>query len=134
MNALRYIPFFAFLLIIYNVLAFIGAQESALKVVLFSADLMSGATFMLSVENLLIIIGIFGLYFEIFKSTKGTTSSIVDHVLSMLVFVAFLIEFITVKAVGNASFLILMLMSMTDVIAGFTVSLSSARRDIMVER
>ncbi len=134
MNALKYIPFFAFLLAIYNVLAFAGQQQSALTLVLFSADLMSGATFMLSVENLLIILGIFGLYFEIFKSTKGATASIADHVLSMLVFVAFLIEFITVKAVGNASFLILMLMSMTDVIAGFTVSLSSARRDIMVER
>lgn len=134
MNALKYIPFFSFLLIIYNALAFAGQQQSALTTILFSANLMSGATFTLTVENLLIIIGIFGLYFEIFKSTKGSTSSIVDHVLSMLVFVAFLIEFITVKVVGNASFLILMLMAMTDVIAGFTVSLSSARRDIMVER
>ncbi len=134
MNALKYIPFFAFLLIIYNALAFAGQQQSALTMTLFSANLMSGATFTLNVEHLLIIIGIFGLYFEIFKSTRSSSASVVDHILSMLIFIVFLIEFITVKEVGNASFLILMLMAMTDVIAGFTVSLSSARRDIMVDR
>jgi hypothetical protein len=52
----------------------------------------------------------------------------------MLVFVIFLIEYITVKPLGTASFLILTIMSMTDVIAGFTVSISAARRDITVER
>lgn len=134
MNVLTYIPFFSFILILYNVLAFAGQQQSALTMTLFSANLMSGATFTLNVEHLLIIIGILGLYFKIFKSTRSSTSSIVDHVLSMLIFIMFLIEFITVKDVGNASFLILMLMSMTDVIAGFTISISSARRDIMVDR
>jgi hypothetical protein len=46
--------------------------------------------------------------------------------------VAHLILFITVKEAGSASFLILTLMSLLDVLAGFLVSLASARRDIQL--
>jgi len=133
MNVLKYIPFFSYLLIAYNILAFAG-EQSALNLVIFTSTLISGAVISLSVENILIMIGIFCLYFDILKSTRNSSASIIGHVLSMLVFVIFLIEYITVKPLGTASFLILTIMSMTDVIAGFTVSISAARRDITVER
>ncbi|HAO19806.1 MAG: hypothetical protein BWK80_44360 [Desulfobacteraceae bacterium IS3] len=134
MNVLKYIPFFSYLLIAYNILAFAGNQQSALNLIIFTSTLISGAVISLSVENILIMIGIFCLYFDILKSTRNSSASIIGHVLSMLVFVIFLIEYITVKPLGTASFLILTIMSMTDVIAGFTVSISAARRDITVER
>jgi len=134
MNVLKYIPFFSYLLIAYNILAFAGNEQSALNFIIFTSTLISGAVISLSVENILIMIGIFCLYFDILKSTRNSSASIIGHVLSMLVFVIFLIEYITVKSLGTASFLILTIMSMTDVIAGFTVSISAARRDITVER
>jgi len=134
MNALKYIPFFSYLLIAYNILAFLQGEQSALNVIVFTSTLISGALISLSVENILIIIGVFCLYFDIFKSARNSSASIIGHVLSMMVFVIFLIEYITVKPLGTASFLILTIMSMTDVIAGFTVSISAARRDITVER
>ncbi len=134
MNVLKYIPFFSYLLIAYNILAYAGNEQSALNLVIFTSTLISGAVISLSVENILIMIGIFCLYFDILKSTRNSSASIIGHVLSMLVFVIFLIEYITVKPLGTASFLILTIMSMTDVIAGFTVSISAARRDITVER
>jgi len=134
MSALKYIPFFSYLLIAYNILAFLQGEQSALNVVVFTSTLISGALISLSVENILIIFGVFCLYIDIFKSARTSSASIIGHVLSMLVFVVFLIEYITVKPLGTASFLILTIMSMTDVIAGFTVSISAARRDITVER
>jgi hypothetical protein len=47
----------------------------------------------------------------------------------MVVFVLFLIEFLVVKDCGTSTFFILGLMSLLDVIAGFTVSIVAARRD-----
>ena len=56
-------------------------------------------------------------------------SSVIDHALSMAVFVIFLVEFLVVKGCGTSTFFILGLMSLVDVIAGFTVSIAGARRD-----
>jgi hypothetical protein len=44
-------------------------------------------------------------------------------------FLAFLIIFLTVKDAGSSTFLILTLMSLLDVVGGFTVTISTARRD-----
>lgn len=130
MNIIRHIPMFLYLLIFSNIAAF----SNILDVIIIEYQLISGAVLKFSVDHLLISIGVIGLYIEIFKSTRSTTTSIIDHALSMVVFVIFLIEFITVKSTGTASFLILTLMSMFDVVAGFTVSISSARRDIGIVR
>ena len=67
---------------------------------------------------------------EIFKATRTSMASVIDHTLSTLVFVAFIIEFVLVKGAGTSTFLILGLMSLFDVIAGFTVTIVAARRDI----
>jgi len=48
----------------------------------------------------------------------------------LLVFVAFLIEYLVVDAVGNSTFLILAITSLMDVIVGFTVTISTAKRDL----
>jgi hypothetical protein len=44
--------------------------------------------------------------------------------------VLFLIEFLLVGAAASSVFFILMLMSIIDVIGGFTVSITSAGRDV----
>ena len=59
-------------------------------------------------------------------------ASVIDHSMSTLVFIIFLVEFLTVKGAGNSTFLILGLMSLFDVIAGFTVTIVAARRDFAV--
>ncbi|MBT7411244.1 MAG: hypothetical protein HN826_16205, partial [Methylococcales bacterium] len=92
-------------------------------------DLLSGAKFTLSGNELFLIIGLIFLYIEVLKSTKTSKDTIIDHLFSMIVFVVFLIEFIVVEKAGNTTFLLLMLMSFFDVISGFTVSISTARRD-----
>ncbi len=51
----------------------------------------------------------------------------------MLLFVACLVEFIILPGFGTSVFLLLTLMCFIDVVAGFTVTISTARRDFGVE-
>ncbi|OQW94224.1 MAG: hypothetical protein BWK79_07010 [Beggiatoa sp. IS2] len=99
-----------------------------------SATMMSGAAWSATMGDVLIILGVFCLYVELFKATRTTVASIVDHAISLAVFVIFLVEFIIIKGAGTSTFLILGLMSLLDVVAGFTITISTARRDLLVDR
>ncbi|HOO92226.1 MAG TPA: hypothetical protein PKX94_02065 [Opitutales bacterium] len=100
--------------------------------ILFSVKLVSGKTWSLNVNEAFIIISLFILFVEIFKATRTSVVSIIDHLLSTFVFLAFLILFLTIKEAGTSTFFILTIISMIDVMCGFTVSISSARRDLAV--
>ncbi len=137
MNAMKKTPTFLFLLIAYNILMFIpaGPEGGALvDATLFEFALISGAVCRLDVNTLFIIIGLHALYFEILKSTWSGASTIINHALSLIVFIIFLVQFIVMKQAGTASFLILTFMSLLVVIAGFTVTISAARRDIVMNK
>jgi hypothetical protein len=86
-----------------------------------------------TVGELLIGIGLILLYGEILKATRISTAAVIDHVLSMAVFVLCLVLYILVPACGTGTFLLITLMTLIDVIAGFTVTISTARRDFGLE-
>jgi len=136
MNIIKSIPMFLFLLIIYNIIEFSSSLEPGImvKTVIFEFKLISGAIVVMDISTLLIIIGLHALYFEILKSLKASVSTIISHTMSLIVFIIFLIEFIVVKHAGTSCFLIMTFMSLLVVIAGFTVSISSSRRDIVMGR
>jgi hypothetical protein len=126
------IPLFVVPLIVYNVMMLTGEMASSLAVELFAFTLISGAVWSFSVHDAFMVAGVLILYFEIFKSTRTGAASVLDHTLSTLVFVVFLIEFLTVAACGTSTFFVLGLMALLDVISGFTVSIVAARRDFGV--
>jgi hypothetical protein len=130
MNALRFIPFFAFMLIIYNAVVFMGSGD--LQAPMFSIGLISGASVTFTTSTIMLTFGMLILYLEILKSTKTSVATIIDHTLSMIVFVIFLVEFLVVPQAGNSTFFILILLSLLDVIAGFTITISTAKRDFTV--
>lgn len=129
MFLLRVIPLFAIVLIAYNLVVF-STEGAGLQTVLVTIPLVSEGSFDFDISSLLITLGIVFLYIEIIKATGTSVASIIEHVLSLLVFIAFLVEFIVVKQASTPTFFILTLMSLLDVIAGFTISISSARRDV----
>jgi hypothetical protein len=133
MQRLKTIPLFVYLLLIYNILAFAGDPQEVMRFVWLNITLISGAPLALAVGDILTILGMVALYFEIFKATRGDTASALEHTYSMLVFVIFLVEFIVVKGAGTSVFLILTIMSFLDVVAGFTVGITAARRDIRID-
>ena len=130
MIIIRCIPILIFPVIVYNILGFLAAD--ILKENLWTFNLLSGAQWVFSVSDLLLSISVICLYIEIFKSTRTSTISIVDHGLSLLVFIICLVEFIVIPETGSSTFFIIMLMSLFDVIAGFTITISTARRDFGV--
>src|SRR6187401_2450928 len=122
MRRLSAVPLLAIPLILANVLAFAG--DEGLDHLWFLVPLPSGAAAGISTGIGLILLSLLMLYVEIFKSTRTGQASIFDHVLSMFVFVVALIEFITVPRLGNGVFLVILLTTLIDVIAGFTVTIS----------
>lgn len=126
------IPLFIVLLIAYNLAMLFGDVNASLASEMYSVELASGAIWTFTVSDLYIILGVLILYIEIFKSTGTGVTSVIDHSLSMIVFIIFLIEFLMVPGCGTSTFFILTLMSLLDVIAGFTVSIVAARRDFSI--
>ena len=122
-------------LLLYNALVWLSDEPVAtLTANVISASLASGAVFTLTVGELLLLVGSLALFTEIVKATRSSTASVVDHALSTLVFAAYLVEFLLVKAAGTGVFLVLALMSLLDLIAGLTVTIGAARRDVIIDR
>ncbi len=99
---------------------------------LFSFRMISGGVFSMTSGILMIVIALVLFFVEIVKSTRTTNASILDHLLSTFVFVAFLVEFLLVRGAAHPVFFVLMVISLIDVLAGFSVSLRSAGRDVSV--
>lgn len=104
-----------------------GGTDFAASV--FPIRLPSGGAWQLTVGDILLALGLFLLFFEILKATRTGGLSVVDHALSMIVFVACLILFLVWDRAATSTFFLLMLMALIDVIAGFSVTINAARRD-----
>lgn len=117
---------------IFNILAFL-MEGFDFKATVFSIRMVSGAQWEVSAGDLLILLTIFLLFFEILKATRFGMKSIVDHMLSLLLFIAMLLEFVMVGRAANSTFFLMMMLGLVDVIAGFSVSIRTAQRDLSVE-
>ena len=118
--------------LIFNVLAFttFSGSVAGWESQIFSVPMVSGFPWVLTWGDLMIILGLVFLFFEILKSTQSGRTSVLEHMLSTVVFVVYLIEFLLIGAAATSVFFILMVMSIIDVVAGFTVSITSAGRDV----
>ena len=126
---LQLIPLFGVLLFAYWFFVQIGFFPLHLNTVLHSFTLPSGALWKPTWGDLMVMTGVITLYFELFKATRTTEASIFDHLFSTFVLIGYLIVWLIYPWGGNSVFLILSAMSFLDVIAGFTITISSARRD-----
>ncbi|HVX71815.1 MAG TPA: hypothetical protein VHB19_03330 [Devosia sp.] len=121
--------------VLYNLLAFtmFGGQPSGWTNQLFQIRMVSGTEWSLTWGDLMLLIGIICLFFEVLKSTNTGRSSLVEHMLSTVLFIVFLIEFILAGAAASSTFFLLMAMSLVDVVAGFSISITGAGRDVTME-
>jgi len=133
MAIFKFFPLFAILLAAFWGLHQIGYFPDKLNDVPFYLELPSGAFWKPTWGDLVVIVGLITLYIEIFKATRTSSISIVDHTLSTIVFVAFLVSWMvfpwTIGDKSNSTFLLLTVMTFIDVIAGFTITIAAARRD-----
>jgi len=117
---------------LYNIVVFLmpGLAWSA---PVFSVHMVSGAVWSLSVSDLLITLSLLLLFGEMMKSTRIGMRTVVDHALSLILFLGMVVEFLLVKEAATGTFFLLLAISFVDVLGGFAVTLRSAQRDLTVE-
>ena len=99
---------------------------------IFTIPMVSGDSWEISYGHAFII-GSMGLLFvELLRATKTGTDSLLNHALSVLVFIIALLLFIIVPGYGNSVFFIFLTMTFLDFMAGFIVTTVTARRDFGV--
>jgi uncharacterized membrane protein len=128
--SLRSIPLIVVVLIIYNVIVALLGPEILSKLMLPEITMLSGGIWKFSWGDFLVLLTFIMLFIEIVKATYTSTSSLIDHGLSMLVFVACLIEFLLAPLAANSVFFMIMVAALIDVVAGYTIGIRVARRDL----
>jgi hypothetical protein len=125
-------PLLVIPLAIYNIIAFLMPGLNWTDKIA-TVHLMSGQDWTVTTEDVLIGFTFLLLAIEIIKSTRLGRRSIVDHILSLLLFIAMLVEFLLVQQAGSSTFFLLMVASFVDVVTGFTVTARTAQRDLVVQ-
>ncbi|MEP3232448.1 MAG: hypothetical protein ABJN04_03310 [Hyphomicrobiales bacterium] len=136
MTLIRHFPLLLIPLVIYNLysLGFISTVGNVWGAQALGINLPSGAEFVLSRGGLLVSLGLTLLFFEILKATRTAQATILDHLLSTFVFIIFLVQFIIEPNAATSTFFILMFIAFLDVVAGYTISIRVASRDVTFDR
>jgi len=106
------------------------AAEAALRNPIFSIPMVSGTPWNVGAGDLILFLSLILLFFELLKSTSSQKVAIVNHALSMILFIACLVAFLLVKGFTTSTFFLILTMVMLDVLAGFIVTIISARKDL----
>ncbi len=127
------IPLIVIAFIMYNAVVLVGGVDAVamLKKEVLPIPLMT-TTLWLTWGDLLILLTMGLLFVELMKATHTSSASLLDHGLSMLVFVACLVEFLLVKSAGTSVFFFIVVATLIDVMAGYTIGIRVARRDLSI--
>ena len=125
---LRFFPFMVLAVVAYAIPVAITGVPLTRELAGFT--LPSGTRFALTMSELLLAISTIVLFFEIMNATSAKSSSILNHGLSMLVFIACFVGFLLIPGFGTGTCLIITLMALVDVVAGYSISILTARRDM----
>ena len=131
------IPLLVVPVVIYNLVILLGGSApdavlgpaSVLSEVLFRVPMTSGAVWSISVGDLILLLSLILLFVELLKSTSSQRVAIVNHALSMALFVVCLVEFLLLPGFAGSVFFLILTMVLLDVLAGFIVTIIASRRD-----
>jgi len=135
----RLFPLLALPIALYNLFALGGAivgYQDIQKLLgkAFEIPMFSGSQWSITFGDFLLLFGLAMLFIEIVKSTRTSSKQLINHGLAMIVFVVALIEFITLKGFATSTFFFLMVFTLFDVVAGYTISVVSAEHDLGLGR
>jgi len=128
-------PMILVAVILYNLVAFGGgmAGHGNMQTILdhsFQIQMFSGDVWKITVSDLFAAVALALLFIEIIKSARSSQREILNHAFSMICFCAALVEFIVLKGFSTSAFFLITAMCLFDVVAGYTISIVAARRDI----
>ena len=129
---LKWFPLLIIAVIAYNALALTMPPDQVqpmlgrfIPIAVFSGDVWHFTT-----GDFLVLVALILLFTEVVKSTGTGAVQVLNHGLSMLTFVVALIEFLVVPGFATSTFFFIVMMCFFDVVAGFTVSIVAAKRDL----
>ncbi len=131
------IPLLIVPVVIYNLVILLGGAgadpllgpTAVLGEVLLRVPMTSGAVWSISVGDLILFLSLILLFVELLKSTSSQRVAIVNHALSMALFVICLVEFLLLPGFAGSVFFLILTMVLLDVLAGFIVTIIASRRD-----
>jgi hypothetical protein len=101
---------------------------------IFSLRMISGARWSLPLGDLLIVFGIVMLFFEVMKAARASSRTIANHGLSTVALILYIVEFIVLAPAAHSVFFILTAIALFDVVAGFSITIRTAARDVTFGR
>ena len=116
----------------YNLVVFL-LPNLEWKSEIVRVHLMSGADGVLTAGELLVAVSILILAIEALKATRMAQRMTIDHILSVILFVVLLVEFLMVKQAATATFFLLLVASFVEVVAGFAITSGTARGSVRFE-
>lgn len=130
------LPWIIIALVAYNAIAFFMGSEPPANpadvfenTVLFSIPMLSKGLWTFKLGHLILTIALITLFVEILKATRTRPLAILDHGLSLVIFIVCLVEFLLVPEAATSLFFFITLIALIDVVAGFSVGIRAARRD-----
>ena len=129
-------PLLFVVVLIYAVVAFALAGGRGPEMAAFldqgfwGIEMHEGIEWVLTRGDLFLLVGLVLLFVEIIGSSRSDKRTIVNHGLSMGVFVAALLAFVLSPPFATSTFFFLMVLTLIDVVAGFIITIRVARRDI----
>jgi len=132
---LKSFPLLLVAIIVYNALIFGGAvaagsDANAILARFVSFTMFSDDVWRFTLGDSIVLLTLGLLFVEVVKSTRTSASQVLNHAMSMLTFVIGLIEFLVLKGFSTTTFFFIVVMAFFDVVAGFTISIVGARRDL----
>jgi hypothetical protein len=132
-------PLLAIPVVIYNFFAVTmiatskaGSFADSWNHTLFTVPMPRNAQWAVSGGDLLVLVGLIMLFFELLKATNNNKIAIINHSLSMILFVICLVEFLLIPAFATSTFFLITTMTILDVLAGFIVTIVASRRELEV--
>jgi hypothetical protein len=121
-------------LAIVNIIAFLMPGLS-LGATLLTVPLISGAAWTVTLADLLLALGLVLVLFEVMKASRPQGRYLTDHLLSLLVLVGALAEFLLLPRFATSVFFLLIVMMAIDLVAGLSLGLRrrrvpAARREV----
>ncbi len=95
---------------------------------LFSLPMASGGHWSVTLGDVLVFASLVILFIELLKSTTSQRIAIINHSLSMILFILCLVEFLLSRAFSTSAFFLITAMVLLDVLAGFIVTIVASRR------
>jgi hypothetical protein len=100
----------------------------------FNVHMNSGDIWHITTGHLFIGFSLVMLFIELLRATRSGRASIMNHGLSVVVFIGALMLFTTVRGYGNSIFFLFMAMTFTDFMVGFIITTATSRRDVAIGR